>query len=130
MSASLLRPGRCAAALLGWALCAAVRAGLPDVAGVQAAYEAAREDATGTHENDLLIQTAQCRPLPGSTDVTACQIDFVRKLDPQGRLYFDVITVQARRAGQWTLLSGLCLTRPRTLMQNGLRSGAVLPIRP
>lgn len=109
--------GRCTAAALAWA-CATAYAAMPDVAHIQAAYEGARDYAVTTHVGDLVIQTAQCRPLKGNARGAACQIDFVRNLEPDGRLYFDVITVEERQAGQWTLLSGLCLTRPRA----GLKS--------
>jgi hypothetical protein len=103
------------------ALCAlpagpAHAAAMPEVAHVQAAYEAARAIVDPTqHANDLLIQTAICKPLAAAGPLgpqAACQIDFVRKLQPDGRLYFDVVTLEERPGGTWALLAGLCMTRP------------------
>jgi hypothetical protein len=89
---------------------------MPDVPGIQAAYQAAyiatRGKPPGEHAEDLLIQNAHCQPLkpgPGA----ACQIDFVRQRDPDGRLYFDIVTLQQEPEGStWILRSGLCMTKP------------------
>ena len=89
---------------------------LPDVPGIQAAYEAAyiatRGKPPGEHADDLRIENAHCQPLkpgPGA----ACQIDFVRQRDPDGRLYFDIVTLQQEPQGTaWVLRSGLCMTKP------------------
>jgi hypothetical protein len=89
---------------------------LPDVPGIQAAYEAAyiatRGKPPGEHAEDLHIENAHCQPLkpgPGA----ACQIDFVRQRDPDGRLYFDIVTLQQEAPGDaWVLRSGLCMTKP------------------
>ena len=89
---------------------------LPDVPGIQAAYEAAyiatRGKPPGEHADDLQIQEAHCQPLrpgPGA----ACQIDFVRRREPEGRLYFDIVTLKPGEDGSaWVLRSGLCMTKP------------------
>lgn len=110
-----MKPGA-AAFVLAVAAASAGAAGLPDVAGVQAAYEAARSAVdAASHANDLVIQSARCQPLsPGrqAAAQAACQIDFVRRLEPEGRLYFEIVTLEARNSGAWELLSGLCKTRP------------------
>lgn len=87
-------------------------AALPDAEMVQRAYEQARQDADSNpqHVYDLKVLTARCSTLPTS-DQVMCQIDFVRKDQPQGRLYFEVVTLADNKPG-WTLLSGLCKTRP------------------
>lgn len=107
-----------AAALLvsaAWCGPAGARASEPDVPAIQAAYEAARAVVDpGTHPYDLAITGAHCRALATPTAdgaQTACQIDFTRKLEPEGRLYFDVVTLAPRTDGGWVLLSGLCMTR-------------------
>ena len=94
----------------------ALAAPLPNAAHVQSAYEAARIVVEpGQHANDLLIQSATCRPLVVAGQQgpqAACQIDFVRRLEPDGRLYFDVVTLEERGSDHWALLAGLCMTRP------------------
>lgn len=87
-------------------------AALPDADVVQRAYEQARQDADSNpqHVYDLKVLAARCSSLPGA-DQFMCQIDFVRKDQPQGRLYFEVVTLADNKPG-WTLLSGLCKTRP------------------
>jgi len=91
-------------------------AAFPDVPRIQAAYEAAyiatRGKPPGEHADDLVIQTARCQPLKTSSDGAACQIDFVRQREPEGRLYFDIVTLEPRSEGTWALLSGLCMTKP------------------
>ena len=87
----------------------------PDVPNIQAAYEAAyiatRGKPPGEHADDLLIQTARCQPLKTSSTGAACQIDFVRQREPEGRLYFDIVTLEPGAEGRWALLSGLCMTK-------------------
>jgi len=80
----------------------------PGVAGVQAAYESARQVNADRHAYDLVIETAKCQPM--NTGGFLCQIDFTRQGERDRRLYFDVVTL-AEREGQWVLLSGLCMTR-------------------
>lgn len=98
-------------ALLGMAGHAAWSA-VPDAQIVQHAYEAARNDADSNprHVYELTILNARCTAQSGA-DSYVCQIDFVRKDKPDGRLYFEVVTVASRPTG-WVLLSGLCKTRP------------------
>jgi len=90
-------------------------AAFPDVPNIQAAYEAAyiatRGKPPGEHADDLLIQTARCQPLKTSSTGAACQIDFVRQREPEGRLYFDIVTLEPGVEGRWALLSGLCMTK-------------------
>ena len=91
-------------------------AAMPDVLGIQAAYEAARLIVDpGKHVADLAIVDAHCKPMVAAEPKAAqaaCQIDFVRKLQPEGRLYFDVITLAPKPEGGWELLSGLCMAKP------------------
>jgi hypothetical protein len=89
---------------------ASVQAAVPTVSSVQSAYDAARLENAERHTADLVIQDAQCSPMKAGG--YACQIDFVRKAAPEQRLYFDVITLD-ERAGQWVLLSGLCVKPSR-----------------
>ena len=89
---------------------AAASAQPPSAASVQAAYDAARVESAERHAFDLVIQDAKCSEMKAGG--YACQIDFVRKSAPEQRLYFDVVTLD-ERAGQWVLLSGLCVTKSR-----------------
>lgn len=84
--------------------------GLPTVESIQSAYDAARVDNADRHAFDLAIQDAKCSEMKAGG--YACQIDFVRKSAREQRLYFDVVTLD-ERAGQWVLLSGLCVTKSR-----------------
>ena len=85
-------------------------AAVPTAESVQLAYDAARTDNAERHAYDLVIQHAKCNGIQGGG--YACQIDFVRRAEPDKRLYFDVVTVD-ERDGHWTLLSGLCVKTPR-----------------
>lgn len=114
-----LRPIHLAAAALSCAACLPAWGGapLPDVPVIQAAYEAAYiatrgKPPAGEHADDLSIQGARCQPLKANSAGAACQIDFVRQREPEGRLYFDIVTLEPRSDGAWTLLSGLCMTKP------------------
>ncbi|MEK8032117.1 hypothetical protein AACH06_14920 [Ideonella sp. DXS29W] len=96
---------------------AVATASLPEVTQIQAAYEAAYlatrgKPPAGEHADDLVIQSARCQPLSGIVGA-ACQIEFVRQREPEGRLYSDIVTLvpQIQGQGAWTLLSGLCMTR-------------------
>jgi hypothetical protein len=99
------------AALMCWASVPA-HASVPDAHAVQRAYERAKsdEDSNPKHVYELAIQAAKCSPLESDSNYM-CQIDFVRKDQPTGRLYFEVVTLAARQ-GDWVLLSGLCKTKP------------------
>jgi len=128
------RPPASAALLACLALAAAAAHSavpLPDVPGIQAAYEAAyiatRGKPPGEHADDLLIQGAHCQPLkpgPGA----ACQIDFVRQREPEGRLYFDIVTLQQEAGSGWVLRSGLCMTKPAD-RHAALKAGATSAAR-
>jgi hypothetical protein len=98
------------AAVLAACLCAPAHATLPSVASVQSAYDAARLANAQRHEDDLVIQDATCSEM--KVGGYACQIDFVRRAAPEKRLFFDVVTVD-EQAGQWVLLSGLCVKKSR-----------------
>lgn len=118
--------GAFALALLS-AAAPASAASLPGVPQIQSAYEAAyiatRGKPPGEHADDLVIQTARCQvlqprqsSLPSSpsadTPAAACQIEFVRRREPDGRLYADIVTLAAAENGDWALVAGLCMTRP------------------
>jgi hypothetical protein len=108
-----------------------VHAALPDVPGIQAAYEAARLIVDpGRHVDDLAIVEAHCRPMAAGEPKgaqAACQIDFVRRLQPEGRLYFDVITLAPRAEGGWELLSGLCMAKPPVNRHSTVGTAAATP---
>jgi hypothetical protein len=98
------------AAAIATSATASARAQVPSVAAIQAAYDGARVDNAERHAFDLEIQDAKCSEMKAGG--YACQIDFVRRSAPEQRLYFDVVTLD-ERAGQWVLLSGLCVTKSR-----------------
>ncbi len=77
----------------------------PDVAAVQAAYDALKVDGSPNHINDLQVRTSDCNPLADRG--YGCQISYIRKSSVKGRLYFDVVTLEPQRHG-WKLVSGLC----------------------
>lgn len=85
---------------------------MPSVSTVQHAYDLAKGDADSNpqHVYELSILAARCSPL-AQPDNVMCQIDFVRKDKPDGRMYFEVVTLAARQS-DWVLLSGLCKSRP------------------
>jgi hypothetical protein len=80
----------------------------PGTSGIQTAYDDARQVNAERHAFDLVIETAKCNAMKAGG--YACQIDFVRKAEPDRRLYFDVVTVDERE-GRWVLLSGLCVKK-------------------
>lgn len=99
-------------ALAGWAVVlAGLQFALPGLTAapgrdaVQLAYDAAKAETGVRHRDDLKIRDADCSALPGHR--YACQIDFVRAAEPDGRLYFTVVTLE-RRATAWMLIGGLC----------------------
>jgi hypothetical protein len=83
----------------------------PDVEIIQSAYDAAEASAAaGRHADDLVIENADCNPLGGHAFM--CQVSFTRRLEGNGRLYFDVITMtEADR--RWQLTAGLCRGQAR-----------------
>jgi hypothetical protein len=101
---------RALAGALASGLAGAALASAPDARAVQDAYDAARVDNAERHAYDLVIQGAKCSAIEGGG--YACQIDFVRRAEPDKRLYFDVVTIDERQ-GHWTLLGGLCVKTPR-----------------
>jgi len=103
--------GRAGAAVLvfiGWLAGSPGRAGEasgPSLAAIQVAYESAKSEAGGVHDDGLVIRAADCQQdRPGAY---SCQITFTASGGAAGRLYFDVIGIDRRPAG-WTLVSGLC----------------------
>jgi hypothetical protein len=84
---------------------ASALAGAPGTADVQSAYDAAKPASGSRHIDDLVIREAQCDPAGPSR--FACQIDFVRAREPEGRLYFTVVTLDGS-PGRWKLTGGLC----------------------
>jgi len=79
--------------------------GNPSLAAIQAAYEDAKTDAKGDHDDGLIIREADCQQ--DRADGYSCQISFTASRGLSGRLYFDVIGLNRERAG-WKLVSGLC----------------------
>jgi len=106
-SARALAAGALASLLAGTA-CAS--ASMPTAESIQSAYDAARAENAERHQFDLVIEHAKCSAI--RTGGYACQIDFVRRSEPDKRLYFDVVTVD-ERDGRWTLLGGLCVKGSR-----------------
>lgn len=53
-----------------------------------------------------------------------CQIDFVRRREPEGRLYFDIVTLEPDVGGTWALRAGLCMSRPADRHAAARRSDA------
>jgi hypothetical protein len=96
------------AVTLALAVSAAGASPLPGPDNVQSAYDAARLVNADRHAYDLVIQTAKCMTMKAGG--FACQIDFVRKAEPDRRLYFDVVTID-EQDGRWVLLSGLCVKK-------------------
>jgi hypothetical protein len=87
------------------------RPAAPDVAIIQSAYAAAEASAAaGRHIDDLVIENAECNPL-GAHEFM-CQVSYTRRLEPSGRLYFDVVTMTEERA-RWQLTAGLCRGQAR-----------------
>lgn len=94
------------AAWLAAATLAALVGFEPGPANVQQAYDAAKAETGARHHDDLKIRDAQCQSLKDAGRY-ACQIDYVRSAEPNGRLYFTVVTIE-KRGQAWTLLGGLC----------------------
>jgi hypothetical protein len=87
------------------ALADGIDTAVPNVAAIQAAYEAASKTTTKAHEKDLEIRDAQCPPGQGAT--VACSINFTSRADKQDRLYFTIVRL-AKADTAWELTSGLC----------------------
>jgi hypothetical protein len=123
----------CALAAAGLAAPLQASAATPDVPSIQSAYEAARLIVDPSkHVDDLAIVEAHCRPMTASEPngaQAACQIDFVRKLQPEGRLYFDVITLAPKPEGGWQLLSGLCMAKPPATRHSAAATATTSAVR-
>jgi hypothetical protein len=99
-----------AVAALAFAFAGGAWAALPTAQSIQSAYDDARVDNAERHQFDLVIEDAKCSEIRSGG--YACQIDFVRRTEPDKRLYFDVVTVD-QRDGRWKLLQGLCVKASR-----------------
>jgi hypothetical protein len=77
----------------------------PTVDAVQAAYENAKVDAVGRHDDKLVIREADCEEAKDGQ--FTCQVGFTNGANKSDRLYFDVIGLD-RRASGFVLVSGLC----------------------
>jgi hypothetical protein len=80
--------------------------GQPAAEDVQLAYDAAKIENRVRHFDDLKIRDAACSNIGGRR--YTCQIDFVRTLEPEGRLFFTVVTLEAADRSRWNLIGGLC----------------------
>ena len=91
----------------GW-ICALVAISCrpaPDIAVIQSVYE--REASAGSAQHDKDLQVLQARCHEAGANGFLCEITFISKSDPAGRLYFDIVAV-ARAGDGWELKSGLC----------------------
>ena len=119
-AACLVRDALSGAALSGGhavLLCTAggaAQAAAPDTDAIQQAYDDARQEVTdpAQHVYELSFVGIRCNAMEDS-DAYVCQVDYVRKSAPQGRLYFEVITIKQTWLGRWRLLSGLCQSAAR-----------------
>lgn len=92
---------------VGW-ICAAVAMSckpVPDVASIQAAYDQEASLGSTLHDKGLKVLQAKCHD--GSEGRFLCEITFISRDDPEGRMYFDIVAV-ARAGDAWALKSGLC----------------------
>jgi hypothetical protein len=85
--------------------CSGDGAATPSVATIQAAYDEAKSEVGARHDDQLVIQDADCHD-DGPHKFT-CQVGFTDVRSVDGRLYFDVIELD-REARGWRLVSGLC----------------------
>ncbi|HEY1412085.1 MAG TPA: hypothetical protein VGF36_08085 [Rhodopila sp.] len=78
---------------------------LPDKGVIQTAYD--REESAGSklHDKNLQVLSAKCHD--SKTDRFLCEVTFVSTIDPNQRLYFDIVAV-AHVGNHWELESGLC----------------------
>ncbi len=86
------------------------RPAIPDVGAIRAAYAAAAAETKRRHSWDLVIESAECYPF--SVGNFMCQVSYIHRDAPNGRVYFDVVALTPNRSG-WTLLSGLCRSGTR-----------------
>ena len=62
------------------------------------------------HDDDLVVENADCNAL--GPHEFMCQVSFTRRLEANGRLYFDVVTMTEAEE-RWQLTSGLCRSQTR-----------------
>jgi hypothetical protein len=79
---------------------------LPDVTTIQTAYEREASAGSALHDKGLQVLQSKCHE-PGADGAFLCEVTFISKGDPTGRLYFDIVAVAPAGAG-WQLKSGLC----------------------
>jgi hypothetical protein len=92
---------------LGKWLCALVAMScnsVPDIAGIQSAYELEALAGSTLHDRGLQILQTKCHD--DGADTFTCELRFISKGDPE-RPYFDIVSV-ARAGESWVLKSGLC----------------------
>jgi hypothetical protein len=75
------------------------------IAAIQAVYEREASAGSALHDKDLQMLQAKCHE--DGANGFLCEIRFISKGDPAGRLYFDIVAV-ARAGDGWELKSGLC----------------------
>jgi hypothetical protein len=93
--------------IVGW-ICAAVAVSCkpgPDVATIQSAYDQEASQNNTLHDKGLKVLQAKCHD--GNAGGFLCEVTFISKDDPAGRLYFDIVDVAPAGDG-WKLKSGLC----------------------
>ena len=93
--------------VVGW-LCALVATSCdagPDVAVIQAAYE--QEASAGSTLHDKGLQVLQSKCHDNGADAYLCEVTFISRVDPEERLYFDIVALAHATRG-WQLKSGLC----------------------
>jgi len=77
---------------------------IPDIAGIQTAYEREASAGSTLHDNGLQVLQAKCHD--DGTNKFICELTFISKGDPE-RPYFDIAALS--RVGEgWELNSGLC----------------------
>ena len=92
---------------VGWmcALGAIFCPAAPDAVVIQSAYDREASAGSKLHDKDLQVLQTKCHDISG--DGYLCEVTFISKADPTGRLFFDIVAV-ARAADGWELKSGLC----------------------
>lgn len=94
-----------AVAAIAAAATLARREGMPDAAGIQAAYEREFAGGSSKHDPGLRVRTAECNSAGPAAYV--CSVAFTSAADRDERLYLDIVQVDRAAAG-WVLKSGLC----------------------
>jgi hypothetical protein len=78
---------------------------LPDAATIQAVYEREASSGKALHDKGLKVLAAKCHRDDNAP--LLCEVTFTSASDPEQRLYFDIVAVEATKEG-WELKSGLC----------------------